>query len=128
MDEKQATGTPSNEVEMPFGNDDGSFEIKCDRPYLEGEEYFYNELDKMFHLNKITADNEIMITNIRHKKIIEKAIEHVKGAKKDLAEGMPIDIISINIKSALEDLAEITGENVTEDIIKDIFSKFCLGK
>ncbi len=89
---------------------------------------FYEELDKMFSLNEIVADNEILITNIRHKKIIERAIEHVKGAKKDLVDGMPIDIISINVKSALEDLAEITGENVTEDIIKDIFSKFCLGK
>ena len=88
----------------------------------------YNELDTMFGLNEITADNEILITNIRHKKIIENAIEHVNRAKKDLKEGMPIDIISINIKSVLEDLAEITGENVTEDIIKDIFSKFCLGK
>ena len=89
---------------------------------------FYNELDKMFGLNEITSDNEVLITNLRHKKIIENAIKHVKDAKNDLREGMPIDIISINIKSILEDLAEITGENVTEDIIKDIFSKFCLGK
>lgn len=89
---------------------------------------FYNELDTMFKLNEITADNEILITNLRHKKIIEKAIKHTKDAKNDLQNGMPIDIISINIKSVLEDLAEITGENVTEDIIKDIFSKFCLGK
>ena len=89
---------------------------------------FYNLLDNMFGLNEITADNEILITNVRHKKIIENAIKHVRNAKKDLKDGMPIDIISINIKSILEDLAEITGENVTEDIIKDIFSKFCLGK
>ena len=89
---------------------------------------FYKELDKMFRLNEIMADNEILITNIRHKKIIDKAIEHTKEAKKDLQNGMPIDIISINIKTVLEDLSEITGENVTEDIIQDIFSKFCLGK
>lgn len=89
---------------------------------------FYKEIDKMFRLNEITADNEILITNIRHKKIIDRAIEHTKEAKKDLQNGMPIDIISINIKSVLEDLSEITGENVTEDIIQDIFSKFCLGK
>ena len=89
---------------------------------------FYDELDKMFGLNEISVDNEIMITSIRHKKIIENAISHTRQAKQDLNDGMPIDIISINIKSILEDLAEITGENVTEDIIKDIFSKFCLGK
>ena len=89
---------------------------------------FYNELDKMFKLNEINADNEILITNLRHKTKIENAITHVKEAKNDLEQGMPIDIISINIKAVLEDLAEITGENVTADIIKDIFSKFCLGK
>ena len=89
---------------------------------------FYQELDKMFSLNEINADNEVLITNLRHKEIIDKALKHTKDAKNDLNEGMPIDIISINIKSILEDLAEITGENVTEDIIKDIFSKFCLGK
>ena len=89
---------------------------------------FYKELDIMFGLNEITADSEVLITNIRHKTIIEKAINHTKQAKKDLEKGMPIDIISINIKSTMEDLAEITGENVTEDILKDIFSKFCLGK
>ena len=89
---------------------------------------FYKELDIMFNLNEISADNEVLITNVRHKEIIEKAIKHIQEAKNDLSKEMPIDIISINIKSAMEDLAEITGENVTEDIIKDIFSKFCLGK
>ena len=89
---------------------------------------FYEELDKMFNLNEIMADNEIMITNLRHNEIIENAIKHEEKAENDLKNGMPIDIISINIKEILEDLSEITGENVTEDIIKDIFSKFCLGK
>ena len=89
---------------------------------------FYKELDKEFSLSEIKADNEILITNIRHKKIIDNAIEYVKSAKADLEQKMPIDIVSINVKSILEELAKITGENVTEDIIKDIFSKFCLGK
>lgn len=88
----------------------------------------YKELDIMFNLNQITADNGILITNVRHKNLIQNAIEHTKEAKKSLNSGMPIDIISINIKEILEDLSEITGENVSEDIIKEIFSKFCLGK
>ena len=89
---------------------------------------FYKELDIMFNLNEITSDNEILITNIRHKKLIEDAIKHTKEAKQSLDIGMPIDIISINIKEILEDLSKITGENVTDDIINEIFSKFCLGK
>ena len=53
-----------------------------------------------------------------------------KGLKLDeaLLDGMPIDIITIYIKQILDDLGEITGDCVTEDIINEIFSKFCLGK
>ena len=89
---------------------------------------FYKELDIMFSLNKITPDNEIMITNIRHKNLIDNAIKHTNEAMQTINSGMPIDIIPINIKEILEDLAKITGENVSEEIINDIFSKFCLGK
>ena len=68
------------------------------------------------------------ITNVRHKNIITKAVENVKKAVEALNMNMPIDIITIYIKDILEDLGEITGEVVTEDIINEIFSKFCLGK
>lgn len=88
----------------------------------------YKELDIMFGLEQIMPDNEIMITNIRHRKLIEEALNHLKEAKKSLEENMPVDIISINIKEILQDLGKIIGENVSEDIIKEIFSKFCLGK
>lgn len=88
----------------------------------------YNELDIMFGLEQIMPDNEIMITNMRHKELIEEAIKHLREAKRSLEENMPVDIISINIKEVLQDLGKITGENVSEDVIKEIFSKFCLGK
>ena len=82
----------------------------------------------MFQLNEINLDNDVLITNIRHKNIISKALENVKLANKAILDNMPIDIISIYIKQFLDDLGEITGEVVTEDIINEIFSKFCLGK
>ena len=69
-----------------------------------------------------------MITNVRHKNIISKSLENVKKANETLNMNMPIDIITIYIKEILEDLGEITGDVVTEDIINEIFSKFCLGK
>ena len=50
--------------------------------------------------------------------------EELKKAKERQQEGMPIDIISINIKEAMQDLGKIIGENVSDDIIKEIFSKF----
>lgn len=89
---------------------------------------FYKELNMLFELNKINPDNEIIITEMRHKKLIEDAISHTENAKKTILDNIPIDIISINIKEIIEDLSKITGENVTEDVINEIFSKFCLGK
>lgn len=88
----------------------------------------YEKITELFNLNEINLDNEILITNIRHKNIISKAIENVKMANKALSDSMPIDIIAIYIKQILDDLGEITGDSVTEDIINEIFSKFCLGK
>ena len=93
-----------------------------------GLENLYKELINMFNLNQINLDNELIITNIRHQSLIKKAIESTRMALNDLKMSMPIDIISINIKQILEHLGEITGDNVSEDIIKNIFSKFCLGK
>ena len=91
-------------------------------------EELYGKISEMFNLNEINFDNEILITNIRHKNIISMALENVKKAKEALNLKMPIDIITIYIKDILEDLGEITGEIVTEDVINEIFSKFCLGK
>ena len=88
----------------------------------------YNELDKMFGLEEIMPENGILITNIRHKKLIEEALNHLKEAKMALEINMPVDIIAINLKEVLNDLGKIIGENVSEDVIKEIFSKFCLGK
>lgn len=94
----------------------------------EGLERIYESLVKMFNLNQINLDNELTITNIRHQELINKAIESTRMALNDLNNSIPIDIISINIKEILEYLGEITGDNVSEDIIKSIFAKFCLGK
>lgn len=102
--------------------------IKMSLKKEEGLDKLFEELVKMFNLNQINLDNELVITNIRHQELINKAIESTRKALNDLNASMPIDIISINIKQILEHLGEITGDNVSEDIIKSIFSKFCLGK
>ena len=93
-----------------------------------GIDELYEKIAELFNLNEINLDNEILITNIRHKNIISKSLENVNKAKEALEINMPIDIITIYIKEILEDLGEITGEVVTVDIINEIFSKFCLGK
>ena len=93
-----------------------------------GIEDIYEEISKLFDLNEINLDQDIVITNVRHKNLIEKALQSVKKAQKTIEEEMPLDIIAIFIKDILDDLGNITGEVVTDDIIDEIFSKFCLGK
>ena len=93
-----------------------------------GTDKLYEKITEMFNLNEINLDNENVITNVRQKNLITKAIENVKKAKETIEQKMPIDIVAIFIKDILEDLGKITGEVVTEDIIEEIFANFCLGK
>ena len=102
--------------------------IKISALKKEGIEKLEEEITKLFNLNEINLDNEIVITNARHKNLISKAIENVKKTKETMKNKMPLDIVAIFIKDILEDLANITGEIVTDDIIDEIFAKFCLGK
>lgn len=94
----------------------------------EGIEEIYDEIEKMFHLDEIRLDNEVTITNVRHKNIITHAIQVTKQAQEMNEEKMPIDMIGMHIKEIMEELGKITGESVSDEIIKEIFAKFCLGK
>lgn len=102
--------------------------IKISAKTKQGLENLYEQILKMFKLSEIEINDGEVITNIRHKNQIRKAIDALEQAKQGLEQEMPIDIIAVSLKEALEDLSEITGENVSEDIINNIFSKFCLGK
>lgn len=94
----------------------------------DGIEKLYNQMINIFKINEINTENSTIITNVRHKKAIVCAEENLNKIKEVLNNGMPTDIVSIYLKNAIEELNKITGENVTEDIINEIFSKFCLGK
>lgn len=94
----------------------------------QGIEEIYSKLIEMFNIKEIELDNGNVVTNIRHKQLIDCAKQNTKEAIIALKSNMPIDIIAINIKEILENLGKITGETVSEDIIKEIFAKFCLGK
>ena len=102
--------------------------IKISAKNGNGIEELYNEIENMFQIKNLETDGEIIITNIRPKNQIEYAINNINEAINAVKNNLPIDIISISIKQTLEDLGKITGENVSEDIINEIFSKFCLGK
>ncbi len=94
----------------------------------EGINELYNKITQMFNLNQINLDNEIIITNERHKNIIKKAINNVEKALDSLNNNMSVDIVAISIKEVLSNLGEITGDEASEEIINEIFARFCLGK
>ncbi len=102
--------------------------IKISTKNRYGIEELYKEIEKMFNIKEIDIDSGILITNIRHKNQITSSIKNINEAINAINLNLPIDIISISIKETLEDLGKITGDNVGEDIINEIFSKFCLGK
>lgn len=94
----------------------------------EGMNILYEEISKMFKLKEIATDGETIVSNARHKNIIINSRNHLDMARKTIENSMPIDIISTYLKEIIEELGKITGETVTEDVISEIFSKFCLGK
>ncbi len=94
----------------------------------KGLQELYEKITELFNLNEINVENDIVITNERHKNQIQKAIQNLKKAKESLDKKMPIDIIAISLKDVLMNLGEITGEEASEEIIHEIFARFCLGK
>ena len=102
--------------------------LKISAKNKQGLEALYEQILKMFELKEIELNDGNLITNVRHKEHIRKAINYVNEAKNTVEQNLPIDIVSVPVKQILEELSSITGENVSEDIINEIFSKFCLGK
>lgn len=102
--------------------------VKISALKREGIEKLNQIISELFRINDIQVDNETIVTNTRHKEMIRKAKEYNNEAIQTLKSKMPLDVITVYIKEILESLGNITGENVSENIINEIFAKFCLGK
>lgn len=102
--------------------------VKMSAKTKEGIEQLYEQILSMFKLNEIELNDGNLITNVRHKNQIRKSRENLENARNGINLNVPIDVVAVSIKQALEELSAITGEDVSEDIISEIFSKFCLGK
>ena len=89
---------------------------------------FENYIRDRFLQGDILSNDEIMITNVRHKNLLESARENIKRAICAKSSSMPLDIITIDIKEAAYNIGEITGESVNDLVLHEIFSKFCVGK
>ena len=94
----------------------------------EGIDELKNKIEEIFNTNDLDFENELIITNERHRDLLNKSKEYLNIAKKEIEDNEPIDIVSIVIKNATKSLGEIIGADVNQDIVNKIFEKFCLGK
>ena len=86
------------------------------------------EIRNMFFSGNLSFNDEVYITNARHKEALEDAYTSLEMVKQSIEAGMPEDFFSIDLMSAYESLGRIIGESVGEDLVNEIFSKFCMGK
>lgn len=113
------------------------FEKKCKKDIViiktstkenKGIDVFEEKMKEMFFKGEISFNDEVLITNMRHKEAIQNAYESMLQVRKSLENGMPEDFYSIDLMSAYVSLGTIIGEEVGEDLVNEIFSKFCMGK
>jgi tRNA modification GTPase len=96
------------------------------------EETGIEELEKavqdMFYGGELDFNDEVMITNVRHKTALSDALASLKMVRQSIENRMPEDFLTIDLMDAYERLGSILGESVEEDLVNEIFSKFCTGK
>lgn len=115
---KQAIGAENEEIRM----------IRTSTKENRGIDEFEKVVCDMFFHGQIHTDDEVVITNMRHKEAVQNAYESLLMVKQSLDNQMPEDFYSIDLMSAYASLGYIIGEEVGEDLVNEIFSKFCMGK
>ncbi len=93
-----------------------------------GFEEFYKQLNDMFFHGHLSYNDEIYITNMRHKEALENALSSIQLVRQSIADSMPEDFYSIDLMTAYERLGYIIGEAVEDDLVDTIFKEFCMGK
>jgi len=102
--------------------------VKISALEIQGIDDIYEKIVKLYDLNKINIEGENIVTNSRHQYLINQSLNSLEKALETVNSGLPLDIIAIDVRDILMNLGKITGKNVSEDVINEIFSKFCLGK
>lgn len=93
-----------------------------------GMDAFEIAITDLFFAGKIHENSEVVITNMRHKEALLSAYESLRMVKKSIEDGMEEDFYSIDLMSAYGELGKVTGEQVGDELVEEIFSKFCMGK
>ena len=93
-----------------------------------GIDQLEEEIKSLFYEGEIDFNDQVMITNVRHAQALRDAYDSVLMVKRSVEDGMPEDFYSIDLMNAYEKLGLIIGESVEDDLVNEIFSKFCMGK
>ncbi len=102
--------------------------ISISAKHKEGITEIEDTIKDMFFKGDISFNDEIFITNARHKNALADSKESLELVLRSIADGMPEDFFSIDLMNAYESLGNIIGESVEDDLVNEIFSKFCMGK
>lgn len=93
-----------------------------------GIDEFSSLLEEMFLNGKVSFNSEVYLTNIRHRTAMKEAKDSLEKVLESISMGMPEDFFSIDLMNAYESLGRILGESLGEDLVNEIFQKFCMGK
>lgn len=106
----------------------GAVVIETSMETQEGIEKIEEQIESMVYGGKVSQSDSVMVTNLRHRNILDRAYKSLKDAAVMTEKGEALEFIEIDVNSAYESLGEIIGETVQDDIINEVFSRFCLGK
>ncbi|MGJ0848594.1 tRNA modification GTPase trmE [Tissierella praeacuta DSM 18095] len=93
-----------------------------------GVDLLERSIKNIFYSGEVEVYSDTIVTNVRHKNQLVKALQNINQAIKDIKGNVPIDCIEVDLKNCWENLGEISGDTIGEDILDKIFSEFCIGK
>ena len=119
-----------NKIDLEKKIDDSKLKNKVFISALEDKNVddIKNKIKELFNLDKIKTSDLTYLTSARSKAILIKVLDSVNDIKKALDDNMPIDMIEIDLKNIWNDLGSIIGENYDEELLDQLFSRFCVGK
>ncbi len=124
-----------NKSDLDTKTDAAVLQERLDKPILSisaknntGIHELEELIEEMFFSGKLSFNDEVYITNIRQKNALAEAESSLKMVLQSIDDGMPEDFFTIDMMNAYETLGTIIGESVGEDLVNEIFSKFCMGK
>ncbi len=149
VDGSEPLAAADHDIAVLLGNRPGLLVInKCDLPVVvdvngflpgltrvhisaltgEGLEALESAIVETVFAGQVLASDALLVSNPRHKDVLQRAYDHVVAARQTNVQGLPADFVAVDLAGAINALGEITGETLHEDLLEAIFSNFCIGK